>query len=336
MNYAELTKVQKMAAFLITIGPKAASEVMKSFEEAQLEPLCREMMAMPLIPTNIQSLVLKEFSSVIEEGTNSTLGGIGFTQAALELAKGDYTASAIINRCEPANRGGANEQIRTMDGSMVLNLVRCEQPQTIAFIVSCMEVAKGAEIVALLKPTLQEEVLERLGLMEATTRESIQTVAKNLNRHIGQSNNTQGLHRGGGISTCVKILNTLDKETRKSLLTRMDERNETLGTAIRKKVFSFEDLARLSVIDLQRILRDVNSTCLPPALKTARPSVTEAVLSALSKRAAAQLKEDIELLGPQRAKDIEAAQDEICAVVRALDEAEQITLDNGGPENAFL
>ena len=336
MDYTKLTKVQKIAAFLISIGSEAAADVMKDFENAQLEPICREMVAMPLIPGAIQRKLMKEFADLVAEGASATLGGLDFAHAALELAKGDYAASSILSRCEPASRSEANEEIRQMEGRQVLNLVKLEQPQTIAFILSCMDTVKAAEIVGMLAPDLREEVVERLGAMEPTSRDSIHKVAKNLTRHFDRRAMQQGLHRSGGVKACADILNALDKELRKTLLTRIEERNAPLGAAIRKKVFSFEDIGRLTAIDLQRVLREVDSANLPIALKSTRPGVIAAVLAAMSKRAAQGLKEEIEMLGPQRAKDVEAAQDKIIDVVRRLEEAEEISLDTGGDDNGLV
>jgi flagellar motor switch protein FliG len=334
MEYAKLNKVQKIAAFLITIGPEAAADVMKSFDTIQLEPICREMMGMPLIPSAVQREVMAEFAGVIEEGSRSTLGGLGFTHAALERAKGDYTASSILNRCEPASRSEANDEIRQMDGQQVFNLVKTEQPQTIAFVLSCMDTAKAAEIVGMLAPETREEVMERLGAMEATSRDSIHKVAKNLNQHIDRRAMQQGLNRSGGVKSCAEILNALDKEMRKNLLSKVEERNASLGAAIRKMVFSFDDLSRLTTADLQRVLREVDASCLPLALKTARPAITTAMLAAMSKRAAQGLAEEIEMLSQPKAKEVEAAQAKIIEVVRKLEEAEEITIDGGGDENA--
>ena len=334
MEYAKLNKVQKIAAFLITIGPEAAGDVMKSFDTVQLEPICREMMGMPLIPTAVQREVMDEFAGVVKEGARSTLGGLGFTHAALELAKGDYTASSILSRCEPATRSEANDEIRQMDGQQVFNLVKSEQPQTIAFVLSCMDTAKAAEIVGMLTPEVREEVVERLGAMDATSRDSIHKVAKNLNQHIDRRAMQQGLNRSGGVKACAEILNALDKEMRKNLLIKVEERNAPLGAAIRKMVFSFDDLSRLTIADLQRVLREVDASCLPLALKTARPAITTAMLAAMSKRAAQGLAEEIEMLSQPKAKEVEAAQNKIIEVVRKLEESEEITIGGGGDENA--
>ena len=215
-----------------------------------------------------------------------------------------------------------------MEGRQVLNLVKAEQPQTVAFILSCMDIPKAAELLKMLTPEVREEVVERLGGMEATSPDSIQKVSQNLYRRFDRRAMEQGVHQSGGVSACAGILNAMDKESRKTLLTRIEERNATLGAAIRKIVFSFEDIARLSQADRQRVMREVDSTDLVPALKSVKLAVSEAVLSCMSKRAAESLREEIDMLATPRAKDVEAAQDRIIAVIRRLEEAEEITLDS--------
>jgi len=267
---------------------------------------------------------------------SSVLGGTDFAQSALEKAKGDYTASMILNRVAPASRvveGG--EDIRQMDARQILNLVKSEQPQTIAFILSYLDIAKAAEIILLLPQDMREEVMERLGGMEETSRDIVNKIAKNLSRHLDKKSVQQGLHRSGGVKSAADLLNYLDKDTRNTLLARIEERNAPLGAAIRKKVFSFDDLVRLAPVDLQRVLREVDMADLAIALKSSKPGLISAVMASVSKRAAEGLKDDIEMLGPLKAKDVEAAQDKIIQVVRKLEEAEEITLDAGGDDRAF-
>jgi flagellar motor switch protein FliG len=129
------------------------------------------------------------------------------------------------------------------------------------------------------------------------------------------------------------LLNQLDKETSKNLLARLEERNATLSAAIRKKLFSFEDLNRLQPADLQRVLREVDSSNLAISMKSASEVLRGKFYASISKRAAESLKEEIEMLGPVRLKDVEAAQDAIIQVVRRLEEEGQISLDSEGAES---
>jgi len=336
MDYAKFTKSQKIAAFLIVIGPEAAAEVMRQFDNTQLELICREMAELHIIDGGVRQNLLDEFSGVVAEGVGAVLGGAEYAQVALEKAKGDYAASMILNRVAPATRtveGG--EDIRQMDARQILNLMKAEQPQTIAFILSYLDIAKAAEIILLLAPEMREEVMERLGGMEETSRDIVNKIAKNLSRHMDKKSAQQGLQKSGGVKSAADVLNYLDKDTRNNLLTRIEERNAPLGAAIRKKVFSFDDMVRLAPVDLQRVLREVDMADLAIALKSAKEGLVNAVLASVSKRAAEGLKDDIAMLGPLKAKDVEAAQDKIIQVVRKLEEAEEISLDSGGDDRAF-
>ena len=83
-----MTKVQKLAALLIVIGPEAASQVMKNLDEHELDTVAGEMAKMPMIPQELQRDILKEFTGVAVEASTCILGGVGYTQNALEKSVG--------------------------------------------------------------------------------------------------------------------------------------------------------------------------------------------------------------------------------------------------------
>jgi flagellar motor switch protein FliG len=127
----------------------------------------------------------------------------------------------------------------------------------------------------------------------------------------------------------------MDKETSKTLLVKLEERNPQLGMQIRRKMFSFEDLVRLEISDLQRVTRELEMSDLVIAMKSANANLQEMILKSVSKRAAESIKEEMEMLGPVRLKEVEAAQDRIIQVVRRLEEEGEISLDTGG-ENRIM
>ena len=55
-------------------------------------------------------------------------------------------------------------------------------------------------------------------------------------------------------------------------------------------------------------------------------------MSNLSERAAGNLAEEIDLLGPVRLSDVEDARDKVVKVIRALEEAGQIVVSRGADE----
>jgi len=52
----------------------------------------------------------------------------------------------------------------------------------------------------------------------------------------------------------------------------------------------------------------------------------------MSQRAAEMLKEDMDVLGPVKIKDVEASQQEIVGIIRKLDQDGVISLKGGGGE----
>lgn len=329
LDYTKLNRQQKLAVFLICIGPEAAAEVLKQFDDTEVENLCREMAAFPMIPEATQKQAFEEFAGVVAGSVQSAAGGIPFAQRTLEIAKGGHKASAIISRVGPAVGTSIEviKDISEMEGRQIYNLIKHEQPQTISFILSYLEPTKSAEVFPLLSPDLREEVLERLGTIESTSVELVNKIARSLGKHF--DNKTRpAFHHSGGVRAVAGLLNSLEKDLSKTLLGRLEERNAGLSAAIRKKLFSFEDLNRLQAADLQRILREVDSSNLAISMKSASESLRNKVFAGLSKRAAEGLKEEIELLGPVRLKDVEAAQDVIIQAVRRLEEEGQISIDS--------
>ena len=101
LDYGKFTRQQKLAIFLIIIGPEAAADVLRQFDDAEIELICREMSTFTVIPTEVQKLSLEEFSSLVAQGIGCALGGLGYAQRTLEIAKGDYKASTIMGRVGP-------------------------------------------------------------------------------------------------------------------------------------------------------------------------------------------------------------------------------------------
>lgn len=330
LDFAKLTKPQKLAAFLIVIGPPAAAEALKNFDDSEIELVCREMAAFGVIPEATQREAIEAFAGIIGQSANAALGGLHFAQRTLEIAKGEFKASSILSRVGPV--GNSIDVIKTiseMEGRQIVNLIKGEQPQTIAFILSYLDGPKASETFALLPPDLRDDVVERLGTIESTSIELVSKIVRSLGKHL-DTKSRSNLHRSGGVRVVAELLNSLDKDMSKNLLAKLEERNAALGSAIRKKMFSFEDLMRFAAADLQRVLREVDSNNLAVSMKSATEPLRQKIYASISKRAAESLRDEISLLGPVRLKDVEMAQEAIIQVVRRLEEEGQISLDGEG------
>jgi hypothetical protein len=115
-DYTKLSRQQKLAVFLIVIGPEAAAEVLRHFEDMEIELLCREMSNFTSIPAAVQKQTMEEFASLVASERRLGARRLGYAQRTLEIAKGDYKASAILGRVGPRRHVGRRHQGHRRDG----------------------------------------------------------------------------------------------------------------------------------------------------------------------------------------------------------------------------
>ncbi len=327
VDYEAMNKTQKLAAFYIIVGPELAPQLMRQLRDQELEAVAREMATMDVVDFKLQEKIIDEFCGLIGEGLSSSLGGMSYVQKTLEAAMGSQAASSILLRALPASDSiDAVRELSQMDSRQIFNIIKNEQPQTVAFIMSYLDSKQVSQIIPLFTPQEREEIVERLGSMDSISSDLINKVLKSLGRHFASGPQRYSMDRRGGAQAAATLLNSLDKELSKNLLAQIEERNADLGQAIRNKLFNFEDIERLSQPHIQRLLRDVETQELAIALKNAPEPVKQAFFGGMSKRAIESLKEEMEVQTAVKKKDITGAQERIIQQILQLNEAGEIDI----------
>lgn len=331
-DYNNLSRLQKLAVFLTLIGPESAARILGHFEDFEIEQIGLEMTNIELVDEAVQQRAFEEFAEVIGESINSVAGGYDVARETLELLKGPYQAERFVAKLSPTrNSSEVIKELSEMEPRQIYNVIRTEQPQMIAFLLSYLSPRKASQIVELCPSELRTEITLRMGTLEATSASTINTVVRRLERHL-DSKGPQSLHKIGGSNHLADVLNLLDRSISKPLLERIEEQNAALGANVRKRMFTFDDLIRLSVTDLQRLLREVDAANLALALKPVSQALKDKIMQCMSKRAAEALQEELEFMGAVKLKEVEAAQEAIITIVRRLEEEGEISLDQEGQE----
>jgi flagellar motor switch protein FliG len=332
----ELNKTQKLAVLLVMLGPESAAIVLKQFPPREIEAISREMARFNLISREQQFSVLEEFSDVAVSASTALSAGVDVTRNTLERAIGSFKASDMLGRIV-TNRApsGAMQTIAEMEPRHIFNLIRDEQPQTIAFVISHLTPEKAAQIMALLKEEQRDLMIERLATLAPTPVEVTERVVDVLTAKLGIKQ-TRALTQTGGVTTAADILNAMDKTVSRTLLTNIEQRNPDLCQSIRKKMFTFEDLVRLTPSAIQRIMREIDMRDLTLSLKKASEPLKKLLLGNISKRAAEGVQEELAFLGNVKLRDVEAAQFRIIDAVRKLEAEGEIELETGGSENEMV
>jgi flagellar motor switch protein FliG len=326
-DVSTLSSVQKLAALLLMLSPDNAAVILKSLDERELDAVSSEMAKFTTISQELQHQILSEFSTVAVDAGTAISGGPERVQGLLEKSVGLVRASDIICRVSPSRPSVAGmQQIVEMDARHIFNLLRGEQLQTIALVVSYLTPEKASQLLSMLNPELHEQVIERLATLAPTSVEVVGHVAELLQNKCATAR-VRPLSQTGGVKAAAQVLNALPKNLSKSILLALKERNSELGEAVREKMFTFEELERLDPKSLQKLLQAIDMQTLTIALKTASEKLKNKLLSCISKRAAESVREEMQFMGPVKLREIDAAQLKIIEVVRQLESEGEIDLE---------
>jgi flagellar motor switch protein FliG len=168
--------------------------------------------------------------------------------------------------------------------------------------------------------------------MERASPDVIRLVERELDRRMSTVLGPQELSAVGGVEPLVAIINRADRSTERMILEGLETVSPELAEQVRAKMFIFEDITSLDDKAIQLVLRNVQSGDLALALKGVSTAVREKIMRNLSTRAAENLGEEIELLGPKRLSEVEEAQAKVVAEIRTLEAGGQIVIMRGGDE----
>jgi len=319
LQISKMTRHQKLAALLVVLGADSAAQILKSLDEHEVELVSTEMSKLTLITQEMRQEILREFSEMAVQAGTAALGGATYTKSVLEKSVGLFRASDIIGRVSPARIPvGSMRQIVEMDLRQLFNLLKEEQPQTVALVASYLSPEKTSQLMTMFSDAARDQIIERLATLGPTPVEVVETIVQVLSLKTNVKS-TRALNQTGGVKTAADVLNAMDRNFSDPLLTELDRRNPDLGQLIRQKMFTFEDILTLDNGDLQKVMREVDMRDLAVALKGASPKLNVALLRCISKRAADTVREEITYLASIKKKDIEAAQLRIVESVRRLE-----------------
>lgn len=326
LQSAKMTKLQKLAALLVILGPEGASQILKQLESRELEAVSMEMSKLTLITRELQAEILEEFTDVALQASTAIVGGVSFTKNVLEKSVGLFRSTDIISRIAPSSAPlPVMQQIVDMEPGQLCNLLKQEQPQTIALVASYLPAEKSSQLLTMMRPEVRDQVIERLALLGPTPVEVVERIVGLLSQKTAAKTNRQ-VSQTGGVKSAADLLNSLEKNLSNNLLAELEKRNPELGLAIRQKMFTFEDLASLDSMSLQKVLREVDLRDLALAFRSAGAKVKSKLLACISKRAAETVNEESAFMGPVKKKEVEAAQMRIIESVRKLEAEGELDL----------
>lgn len=326
-----LSGLRKAAILSVMLGEVVTAEIFKELDEDEVERITREVARLSNISAETAEAVLEEFYQMSLAQDYLHRGGIEYARKVLINAFGPDQGKKLLDRLMKAlGAEGANfDALQKADPQQLAKFIHSEHPQTIALVLSHLNPSQAAGLLQSLPAELRAEVALRMANLDQISPEIISKIA----RIIGEKLKSLGeLSREsyGGVRAVAEIFNRLDAATSRDILEGIEKEDSGLAETIRHLMFVFEDLLTLDQAAIKEILGRIDRKLLTVALKGTSEALKNHFLQCMSQRGAEMLREDMEALGPVKIKEVEAAQQQIIAVVRQLENEGVINLKGGG------
>jgi flagellar motor switch protein FliG len=312
--------VTKAAIVMLLLGENATSEVFRHLSEDEIERLAKEMAELGQVSAKMSEGVLEEFHQTVVASEFVTRGDIGYARRILEKTLGTEAARRILDRVMRSFQSTAGfKSLTTVDPEQLSKFILGEHPQTIALILAHLNSASAAQLITLLPDELRADVLTRMASLDDISPDvvtRISTVIEQRLKTLGGPSREQH----GGVRAVAELFNRLERTISGPVLEAIESQRPELAVSIRNLMFVFDDLVQVDDNGMREIVQRADKKALTVALKGASEEIRTRFFSNMSKRAADMLREEMEVLGAVRLRDVEKAQQDIVSIARKLEE----------------
>ena len=315
-----MSGARKAAILLLSLGEGPSAEVCKHLHEDEVEAIAKELAQMGNVAAETNERVLDEFNAMANSGGITTQGSVEYAKRVLDKAKGADVSRRILDRVTTKFRATAGFfALERADPQQLSKFILAEHPQTIALILAHLNATNAAQLVSLLPNALRADVLTRMANLDEISPDVILQISALIEQRL-QTLGGPSREQHGGIRAVAELFNRLDPNLSKSVLEAIETDSPDLAVSIRNLMFVFDDLRNVEDQGLREIIQRADKKVLTVALKGASEDIRTRFFANMSKRAADLLKEEMEVLGAIRLREVEKAQQEIVAVTRKLEE----------------
>nr|AAY87248.1 predicted flagellar motor switch protein [uncultured bacterium BAC17H8] len=331
-QYDSLTGTQKSAILMMLLGEEEASEILRNLSPREVQHLGTAMYSVQGLDQDTVNRVLDEFLAIIKEQTSLGLGAGNYIRNVMTRALGEDKAESVLSRITPSSTERPIEILDWMDARSIAELIIDEHPQIIALVISYLDYGLGADVLGLLPEESQSDVIARIATLQTVQPEALRELEDVMQRKF-KANTSLRASQVGGVTAAAKIMNFTKQAMEARIMNALKDDDEDLMVAIQESMFVFDNLIMSDDKSLQTLLRSVDTEDLVLALKGADEPLRDKLFSCMSSRAAANLQDEMEALGPVRLTEVQEAQKRIINVARRMSDEGSIVLAGRGGDD---
>lgn len=327
---APLSGARKAAIVMLALGEGRSAEVFKYLQEHEVEALAREVAAAGKVPADVGESVLAEFRDMTDAADQIATGSVEQARRLLEQSVGPEAARRIIDRVITSFKATAGfASLEKANPQQLSKFILGEHPQTIAVILARLNAASAAQLISQLPDELQADVIVRMANIDEILPEVIERISSVIDQRL-KSLGGPTREQQGGVKAVAELFNRMDRARSQRALELVEDRSQDLAVQIRNLMFVFDDLATVEDVGIREIVNRADKKALTVALKGANEEIRNRFFTNMSKRAGEMLKEEMEIMGAVRLREVEKAQQEVVAIARKLEEEGVITTAGAG------
>jgi len=321
------------ATLFVLIGETASAEVLKHLTEAEIESISRAISNAGPVAAEEAEKSAEELYQTLTANRYVSEGGVDYAKKVILRTLGAGPAKRIMERLS-SSYANANsfDAIDRLNPIQLSQFIQNEHPQTIALILAHLSVGASALLLESLPETIQADVAVRMASLDTIAPEAIQGISSVLEEKLKPVGTYAHSEAYGGIRAVAELFNRLNRQRSRAVLEMIDTNKPEIANSIRELMFIFEDVATLDDAAIREIIQRVDKKTIAQALKGSSETQQNQFFKNMSGRAVDMMKEEMEIMGPVKTKDVHVAQQRIVEVVRKLEEEGLINVGGGGDE----
>ena len=331
-TFEMLTGTQKSAILMMLLGEDEASEIIRNLSPKEVQHLGTAMYSVQGLDQETVNAVLDEFLAIIKAQTSLGMGAGNYIRNVMNKALGEDKAQSVLSRISPSQTSKPIDILDWMDARSIAELIVDEHPQIIALIISYLDYGLGADVLGLLPTNLQPEIIRRIATLQTVGPDALAELEKVMQSKF-KANTSLRAAKVGGVEAAARIMNFTKQAMELRIMKDIARDNKDLMQSIQENMFVFDNLILSDDRSLQTLLRSIDTELLVLALKGADEPLREKLFGCMSKRAAANIVDEMEALGPVRLTEVQAAQKDIINVARKMSDEGTIVLAGRGGDD---
>ena len=326
-----MSGAKKAAILMVLLGDEASAGIFRFMQEDEIQEISKEISRLGEINHDVADEILEDFYRLTLAQSFLARGGPEFAKKLLVKAFGPDSSKKLLDYLNISLQSAivGFDNLQKADPVQLSKFIQSEQPQTIALVLAHLNSSQAAALLSSLPAPLRGDVIMRMANLEQISPDVISKITTILEQKL-KSLGDFSRESYGGIRAVAELINRMETKSAAAILEKVEGENPALALSIRNLMFVFDDVLLIDDQGMREILQRVDKKTLTVALKGTSEELRNQFFRNMSSRAVEMMREDMDVLGPIRVRDVETAQQQIVSVVRKLDESGVINLRGSG------